>query len=302
MITVRVRVPATTANIGPGFDSFGLALNLWNKAKFSFQGQETMFDIVGEGAETLPTSEENMIYQSFAYLYKHLSQKLPYGLTINCINHIPISAGLGSSASAILLGLLGANAMLGYPLSKEDLLRLGCEIEGHPDNIVSAYWGGMTISVESKNRLLTHKVEISNWYVVVVLPDIKLLTKESRKALPEAISMQDAVYNIGRSALVAEALRIGDENLLVESMEDRIHHPYRLPLIPGSMQAIRAAQNCGAPSALSGAGPSVVAFTRSMDQAEITIKAMKAAFTSEGLPVRSFVLSTVPLGAEVCVS
>jgi homoserine kinase len=301
MSTVRVRVPATTANIGPGFDSFGLALSLWNEAEFSLNKNGTLFDIAGEGAETLPTCEENMIYQAFAYLYKHLSKELPPRLSIKCANDIPICAGLGSSASAILLGLLGANALLGNPLSEEDLLRLGCEIEGHPDNIVSAYWGGMTISVDLKDRLLTHKLEISKWHVVVILPDTPLPTKESRKALPEVVSVQDAVYNIGRSTLVAEALRIGDENLLVESMEDRIHHPYRLPLIPGSKQAIRAAQECGAPSALSGAGPSVVAFTRSNKRAEKVIEAMKAAFKSEGLPVRSFVLSPLPRGAEVCV-
>lgn len=301
MATVKVRVPATTANIGPGFDSFGLALSLWNEAEFSFQGEQIHFDIIGEGAKTLPISEQNMIYQSFAYLYEHLSQQLPSGLTIKCTNAIPICAGLGSSASAILLGLLGANAVLGNPLSEQDLLQLGCEIEGHPDNIVSAYWGGMTISVELNNRLLTHKLEISEWHVVVALPATPLSTKEARKALPEVISVQDAVYNIGRSTLVAEALRIGDESLLVNSMEDRIHHPYRLPLIPGSTQAIKAAQACGAPSALSGAGPSVVAFTRSRERAEKVKRAMKSAFQSEGIPIRSFVLSPLPQGAEVFV-
>ncbi|MBW8011393.1 MAG: homoserine kinase [Chloroflexi bacterium] len=297
MSEIKVRVPATTANLGPGFDSLGLALDLWNEASFSLLGNEIVVEVQGEGEDLLATDASNLVALSALWAYTEAGESPPDGLHIRCKNQIPLGSGLGSSAAATLSGLLGGNALLGNPLSRDQILRLADKIEKHPDNVTPAMLGGLTIVVEDGENILTKKLETNPFKVVVVLPEMTLPTQQAREAIPRKILLEDAVYNLGRSALVVAALRSGDLKLLAKSMQDRLHQPHRLPLIPGAKDAIEAAQKAGAAAALSGAGPGVVAFTDS--NAPAIAELMENAFKQAGMKTRTFNLSISQNGAEV---
>jgi homoserine kinase len=230
----------------------------------------------------------------------------PKGLRIRCANRIPLRSGLGSSAAAVVAGLMGANALMGENLlSRQQIVRLAAEIEGHPDNVAAAIQGGLTISATDGEEIMVEKAAIADWDVVVVLPEIKLETREARAALPKEVPLQDAVFNIGRTALVVEALRSGNRDALRQAMEDRLHQPYRLRLIPGAAEAIAAAREAGAAAALSGAGPAVIAFpstalrASAQGGAEKAAEAMEAAFREAGVATRRFLLKAAKSGAEV---
>lgn len=295
MRSFSVRVPATTANIGPGFDSLGLALNLWNETTFSVGNGSFGVKIEGEGKDTLARDHSNLILSSMQRAYHISGQRMPKELDLRCRNHIPICAGLGSSAAATLTGLIGANQLLDNPLSGEELVELGTEIEGHPDNIASAYFGGLTITVMKERVVFTRKFSVTPIKVVVILPNYDLSTAEARSALPEKVFLKDAAHNLGRCALVAEALQTGDLELLFEMLDDRLHHPYRLPLIPGAAGCLDTARRQGIPAALSGAGPALVAFVDGC--VKDIASQMRDVFHQEGLATRIFELSTSPSGA-----
>lgn len=292
---VTIRVPATTANIGPGFDCLGLALDLWNETVFSVEGSVLEIIVEGEGVGQVSLDETNLIYQSFCQAYVIQGKKVPNGLRIACKNQIPLCSGLGSSSAAVLTGVLGANELLGKPLSHEDIIHLSAQIEGHPDNVAPAFYGGLTISNQNEKEVITKEILIPEWKTVVILPEISLSTQNSRNVLPESVSLKDAVFNIGRTALAIEALRQGDNELLRKAMVDRLHQPYRLALIPGAKEAIQAAQELGASAALSGAGPSVIAFC---ERPIPVLDAMRKAFAGKGIPVRVFTLKTLAAGAQ----
>lgn len=308
MTTVRVHVPASTANLGPGFDCLGLALDLWNQAEFSLEGQGIRVHVSGEGQDMLPINEQNPVAKTACMVYEKLGLELPPGISIYSENHIPVGSGLGSSASAALLGLIGANSLLGNPLSKEELLSLGTEIEGHPDNIAPALFGGLVISTVNNGEVLARKVEILPLSVVVAVPEVNLPTLAARQALPGMVAFRDAILNVGNTALLVEALRFGDWDLLGKVMQDRLHQPYRLKLIPGAEQALQAGLLAGArATALSGAGPSVIAFTPDPSKMDSSIPdqradirdAMLEAFAAVGLRGRGFILSVAQGGASI---
>lgn len=295
--TVTIRVPATTANLGPGFDCLALSLDLWNEAVFSLQNSKIQVEIEGEGKDQIPSDPSNLMVRAYFQFCKHFSLPTPQGLHITCINRIPLCSGLGSSAAATLAGLLAARELTGHPAGQEEILRLACEIEGHPDNAAAALYGGLVIVIWDAHNLLTVRIETTAFQTAIVLPDLKLPTRVARAAIPTQIPHQDAVYNLGRTALVVEALRNGDLELLGRCMDDRLHQPYRLKLIPGASKALQNAHSSGAAVALSGAGPSLVAFTQG--NPETIAETLMAPLTQAGLSARKFLLKTTNLGALV---
>jgi homoserine kinase len=301
MKSVRVRVPATTANLGPGFDALGLALDMWNEADFSLvRGRGLQMTIAGEGAESLPVDRDNAIAAAALQVYQ-LAGKEPAGLRIDCLNRIPLTSGLGSSSAAMLTGMLGANALLGEPFSRSDILTMATETEGHPDNVVPAMLGGLVASALHDGCVVTRKLLVSPMAVTVVFPDYYFPTKQAREILPEYVLRQDAIFNLSRAVLVIKALETGDMALLGDVMEDSLHQPYRLPLIPGSREAIRAAREAGASGvALSGAGPSLIAFSGQPADPGIGL-VMQAAFERAGLSARIFPLNISQSGASVVI-
>lgn len=303
--SVSVRVPATTANLGPGFDCLGLALDLWNVATFRLSGDGLRLRVRGEGAGLLPEDGENLVARAAAMLFRQQGAQPPAGLEIECENGIPLGSGLGSSGAAVLAGLLGANAMLGAPsganamlgapLERAEILRLAVEIEGHADNAAAALEGGLVIVAAAQDGFLTRRVDVPALPVCIVLPAVDLPTRAARAALPASVPMADAVFNLGRTALVVEALRAGDLALLGAAMDDKLHQPYRFPLIAGAESARAAALKAGATAAgLSGAGPSLVAFGG--DPAQVAA-AMQAAFTAAGVKSRAFITRATADGA-----
>ncbi len=292
---IRVRVPATTANLGPGFDSLALALDLWNEAIFTPIDAGFRLEIEGEGAGRLPEDRSNPVMQAAQFVSDRLGLPLP-GLRVRCINRIPLSSGLGSSAAAVILGLLGANALFGSRLSQAELIQMAAELEGHPDNAAGALYGGLVIVVKDQPdgrpvSWIVRRFDLPALRMALVLPGMDFPTHAARAALPEKVELADAIFNLGRTALVVEALRMGDLALLGQVMADRLHQPFRLPLIPGAVQALDAACRAGAAAAvISGAGPSLIAFTAG-DPAPVGA-AMTRAFADFGLSARTFLLQS----------
>jgi homoserine kinase len=299
MKIAHVRVPATTANLGPGFDAIGLALDLWNEAKFfRSDNPEIRISVTGEGQATLPADRQNAILAAALQLFE-LAGKNPEGLTINCLNRIPLVSGMGSSSAALLTGFMGANSLLGSPLSSAQVLTMATNSEGHPDNVVPAMLGGLVASAVSDGRVVSRKLLVSPTAITVVLPDFYFPTQIAREILPETIPLQKAVFNLSRAVLVIKALETGDLELLGEVMEDSLHQPHRLPLIPGALAAIQAGKKAGASAvALSGAGPSLVAFSGQPADPRIGA-AMQQAFEQAGLKARVFPLNISQTGASV---
>jgi len=296
---ILIKVPATSANLGPGFDSLGLALDLWNETVVTL-AIEFSVRVKGEGAEKLATGDKNLIVRAAQRLAECAGRSLP-PFHADCFNQIPLSSGLGSSAAATLTGLLAGNALLGNPFLREEILAIATEMEGHPDNVAPALMGGLVVSTMENNKVIARQIPTTSpIHVTFVLPDFHLPTKEARAALPDKVSMKDAVHNISRAVLVTEAFRNGDMDLLGKAMTDTLHQPYRLPLIPGALPAMEAAKEAGASAvALSGAGPSLIAFS---SKAEAGIgESMKRAFEAAGLTARIFNLGISVRGAEIQV-
>ncbi len=265
---VSVKVPATTANIGPGFDCLGLALPIYNVITI----EETVIPNSGveiniisdfEDSETMsiPLDENNIAYKAIEILYNSIGQT-PSELKITINSKIPIAKGLGSSASVIVGSLIAANEMLGCPADEAALLSIATEVEGHPDNIVPAFLGGLTMaSQEEDNSIFYRKIEFpEEWTLTVCVPDYELSTNISRSVIPSEIPLKDVEFNISRMAMFIEALHTKDTELMKKALEDKIHQPYRKKLVPGFYEIENALKNennilgC----VLSGAGPSIL--------------------------------------------
>ena len=295
--TVRVRVPASSANLGPGFDCLAIALDLWSEVDFTLAPQGVHLTYCGEGKELIPLDETNLVTRAALAVFERLGQPMP-GLRIACRNAIPIGGGLGSSAAAILSGLLGANALLENPLTTRHILDMAAEMEGHPDNVAASLYGGLVVVISTESSIQPVRFDMPPLSVALVLPEVFLPTKVARAVLPKQVPMCDAVFNMGRAALVVQALQKGDLDLLAEVMDDRLHQPYRLKLIAGAEQAIQAARRAGAVAvALSGAGPSLIAFPRSGDSAALA-QAMQQSFAQSNIQSRAWSLSVSPAGAS----
>jgi homoserine kinase len=293
---IKIRVPATSANLGPGFDCLGLALNIWNEVSFE-SAEKLTYKVSGEGAEKLNKGTKNLLTKAFALLYETCGQEIK-GVKICAHNEILMSSGLGSSAAAIVAGLFGANEMLGKPLDETELLKLANELEGHPDNIAPALLGGLVVSIIADDEIITRRYEVPDFTIVIVKPSLEWLTKTARAVLPKSVSRADSIHNIGRTALVVDALRNGDLDLLQKVMDDRIHQPYRLKHISGGMYAYKTAKQFGA-AALSGAGPSIIAFVPP-ESAERAKAEIQSVFEERGVETRGII--TKPSGKGVhCV-
>lgn len=253
---IRVKVPATSANMGPGFDCLGTALDLYNT--FEFEEIQEGLEIIG--CEERYSGTSNLIYTSMDKCFKKTGYQ-PKGLRIRITSQIPISRGLGSSASCIIGGLLAANQLSGEKLSKEELLEIANEIEGHPDNVAPALLGGMVIAIQEEGKVFYDKISLSdNLGFCAMIPDFTLSTKEARAVLPKNLTYRDAIYNISRASLLTAALSNGNHQLLRFACKDALHQPYRRALIPGYDEIV---SKCGELNFfgvfLSGAGPTMMA-------------------------------------------
>ena len=288
MSLVTVTVPASTANLGPGFDCLSLALARYNELELEVGGDGVQVEIEGEGADQLQCDGSNLFVQAVFSLFEELRIPPP-GLRIHAVSRIPVGLGLGSSAAAIVAGLAAANAVLGGRLPRERLLALAYRLEGHADNVAAALYGGLNMVGTGPEGVLSRQVPLPDLRVALAVPVLDVPTKTMRKVLPKEVPLHDAVYNLGRTALTVEALRQGDYDLLSWSMKDRLHQPYRKALIPGYDVAMQAARDAGAAAVvLSGAGPSLVAFSPSNHEA--IAQAMAEAFRAEGMQASTLVL------------
>lgn len=290
---IKIRVPATSANLGPGFDCMGLALDVWNEISFA-PAEQIAYRVEGEGAEKFKGAR-NLLTKAFVRLHEVCGRRVQ-GAEIQARNEIFVSSGLGSSAAAIAGGLYGANEMLGNPLSVNDLLKIATEMEGHPDNVAPALLGGLVVSAAKQGEIIARRYEVPAITVVVVTPQVEWPTKTARAVLPKSLSRSDALFNIGRAVLVTDALRNGDLDLLQSVMEDRVHQPYRLKHINGGAAALKAAKQFGA-AALSGAGPSIIAFVSS-EQAPRAREEVCAVFEERGIETKSLVTRPSNTGAH----
>ena len=276
-----IKVPATTANLGPGFDSLGMALDVWNSIHVEVGPSDFM--VFGEGAKELPSPSHNLLYKSFCVLFSEIGQPVP-NVSIKCHNEIPISRGLGSSAAAIVGGLVAADELLETRLSREKILDLAIKIEGHPDNVTSALLGGCQIVVHNESNHVASEVPLpESLNVIIFIPDVVIQTADSRKQLPANVTRQDAIFNIGRVALLIKALSTGDLTHLKIATEDRLHQPIRQKIFPPMKTIINAATRAGALGAfLSGSGPSVIALA---NEREVSIGyEMSDAAAKSGVP------------------
>lgn len=280
---ITFKIPATSANIGSGFDSVGLALNLYNEIHIyeNDNSKKIEFEIFGEGENEI-SKKDNMIYSAMKLIFKKLKSKPNKGYIIKCINRIPLSRGLGSSSAAIIGGLLCSNFILGNKLKIEkDILNMAVQIEGHPDNVAPAILGGIVSGVVKKEEDFKY-IKIKppkNLKAIVSIPDFYLSTEIARNILPKEITRKDAIFNISRAALLTSALFSNRLDLLEIATEDKIHQDYRAKFIPNLNQLFKETKKAGAYSVtISGAGSSILALTK--DDKNIIEKVSKAMHSS----------------------
>lgn len=253
----KIQIPATSANLGAGFDALGLALTFYNYVEME---ESDKIDIASSDGLDIPTDERNLIYISAKDLFNVCGKKLE-GLKLRQTNSIPMARGLGSSSACIIAGLVGANKMLGDPLTKDDLVDLSAQIEGHPDNTAPALLGGIVTAVFDGRKVHWVKQEVfTKLKFVAIIPDFELKTEQARACLPKEIAHKDAVYNLSRAALFSASLLTGKFENLKTAVDDRLHQPYRMELIPHCKDVFDIAYTHGAYGAyISGAGPTIMA-------------------------------------------
>jgi len=296
--TVKVKVPGTTANCGPGFDSLGIACNLYNELELTLRKKGNLvIEIRGEGAQNIPCDGRNVVWKSIQYLLQRADLQYQ-GAYIKMLNRVPLSRGLGSSAAAIVAGLTAANYAIGNRFTSQEIFAMATDIEGHPDNVAPAIFGGMTLSIlrkDGKPECLSFFPKI-DLQLIVTVPEFSLSTKAARKVLPAVVPLKDAVFNIGRAALLVGALCEGKTEFLEHAFEDCLHQPYREKLIPGMYDVFAAAVQSGAlGAAMSGAGPCLIAFTE--NNGETIGKAMVEAFQKHDIKAKYLLLTIDKKGA-----
>ncbi len=287
-----MKVPASSGNTGSAFDSTGIAVGLYNEAVLDTEARG--ITILGEGSGELPSDDRNQAIWALHALADELGEELPpHGLEL--CNRIPISRGLASSTAGLLAGLVLANELFGRPLCREELMRRAVAIEGHPDNVVPSMLGGIVVTVWDGRELeYVRLVPPEGMRAVVWVPGYGLETSKARAILPHDVPLRDAVFNVSRAALFTAAFATGRFDLLGAATEDRLHQPYRAPLVPGLERMIRESRAAGALAAwLSGAGPSVMALC--LGPTEPVRAAMWRVACREGIEGRAIAL---PLDTE----
>ncbi|MGW8959542.1 homoserine kinase [Paenibacillus sp. NPDC055715] len=298
--TARVRVPASTANLGPGFDTLGMALSLYAWVELKESGQ-TAFHLHGDKMNGIPQDKTNLIYKVAQMVFREAGISVPE-LDISMYSDIPLTRGLGSSASAIVGALVAANALIGSPLSDSKLFDMASAIEQHPDNVGASLFGGIITAMwDGKHAKHLRFKPDANLEVMVVIPDFQLSTSKAREVLPAHVSLKDAVYNVSHASMLVAALASCRTDLIAEAMQDRLHQPYRAALVPGMTEILQDAHHYGALGvALSGAGPTLLALadrrenrrseleqylTETMCKEGITASVLKLRPESEGAKV-----------------
>ena len=273
MDLIKIKVPASTSNLGPGFDTLSLALDWYNE--FTFKVVKEGLKITQSNSNKLPEDSTNLVYKSFCEVFKKL-KKTPPGIELDINCQIPLAAGLGSSASAVVSGVLAANTLLDNVLSKSEILSLATKLEGHPDNCAAAIYGGLTISVSQDEKVYVSQFPWpKELLVIVVIPDFELPTRISRELLPSKISYGDATFNVSRTAYLLSSLLNKDWEGLKIGFQDRLHQPFRKDLVHGMEEVLNEGLKKGACGAtLSGAGPTLAAFVNDKNKAEQIGKAM----------------------------
>jgi homoserine kinase len=295
-VPVHVRVPATSANLGPGFDALGLALALYNEVT-AVEADGVSVSVDGEGAGRLPRNGDNVVARGVRQAYEAAGRPFK-GVALTCVNRVPTARGLGSSAAAWIGGLVAGNALLGGPLSRDTLLALAARAEGHPDNVAAALLGGLTVSCAlGDGRIAAVALPVPGavrW--VVLVPEVTSATAEARAVLPPSVSRADAVFNVQRVALLLAALQSARVDLLGAALDDRLHQPYRLRLFPWMPAVAEAARAAGALGCvLSGAGPSLLAVAG--DDAEAVARSMEGALAAAGVRGRASAFAVDTEGA-----
>lgn len=299
MPVVRVRAPATTANLGSGFDALGMALTLWNTAA-AVEAESTTVTFVNNTPAV--GADDNLILRSARELAELTGRRLP-PIALECANAVPFGRGLGSSAAAICSGLLIANRLLGNPLQSPDILELAVRIEGHPDNVAPCLLGGAQVAVRTDSGKTLHvAVPLDGGLAAVVfVPDQRLSTEQARAALPRTVPFQDATFNVGRAALTVASLATGERGALAEALRDRLHQPYRAPLFPAGARLIESALEAGALGAcVSGAGPSILALCEDVsERLESIVAALEETARAHGVDGACLRLAPCPTGAHI---
>ncbi len=300
MTTAIIRVPATTANLGSGFDCIGAALNLYNEFIFTpIETESLVIAVRGLEAARINTDASNLAYQSFCTLYERIDRSPPV-IQLEIKLAVPLARGLGSSATAIVGGLLGANALAGDPLTPTEIMDLAIELEGHPDNVVPALLGGCQLAATAAKGWAIADIP---WHpsvvAIVAIPDFELSTTQARSVLPNEYSRADAIFNTAHLGLLIRGLATGNSDWLTAALTDRIHQPYRQQLILGYADLDRAVIAAGGYGmVISGAGPTLLALTTA-NRVESVVQAMTAAWTAHGIQAQVQALEIDPQGATV---
>jgi homoserine kinase len=294
---ISVRVPATSANLGPGYDAVGLALSLSTRIALD-RSQHPEIEVSGTGSDLIPRGPEHPAYRAARFVAEVIGEPdIHFRLVQE--NDIPPTRGLGGSAAALVGGAVAANELFGGQIAAPDLLNIVCELDGHPDNAAPALLGGLVIGTLTPTGISAVRLEPKDLAVAVAVPDFAVSTTAARRALPENVPHRDAVFNVGRSGLLLGALATGEYGLLRVAMQDKLHQPYRAHLVPDLERVIETALESGAHGAcLSGSGPTVLAFT-SQELAPAVAAAMKKTFEAGGTTARSWALDVDLMGARV---
>jgi homoserine kinase len=300
MTTTTIRVPATTANLGAGFDCIGAALTLYNEFTFTaIESPDVTIEVSGLEADRVHTDESNLAYQSYCKLFAHLQRK-PVPVKIEIKLGVPLARGLGSSATAIVGGLVGANILAGSPLTQTEVMQLAIELEGHPDNVVPALIGGCRLAATApEGWAIADLPWHSSILPVVAIPDFELSTEEARSVLPAQYSRADAIFNIAHLGLLLRGLETGNPDWIGAALVDRIHQPYRQSLIRGYTDVSKAVIAAGGYGmVISGAGPTLLALA-DHDRAPSVATAMSQAWQHHGVAAQAQPLPIDLRGADI---
>ena len=308
---ISVKVPATSANIGPGFDCLGLALPIYNTITIEetvLPGTGIEINIMSEedtiddmSFDDIPRDENNIVYKAVEMLYNSIGQE-PSELKINIQAQIPITRGLGSSAAVVVGGLIAANKLLGSPADETALLSIATEVEGHPDNVAPAILGGFVLSSQEDDGSIVYR-KLSwpeEWDITICIPDFELSTNIARSVLPSSVPMQDAVYNAKHLAMLVQAVNTKDEKLMKTALQDKLHQPYREKLVPGMKEIMEAFKHedgvlgC----VLSGAGPTMLVISYKYDLDKIK-SIVKDIWETQSIKVDVKTLKIEQKGAEI---
>ncbi|MDF2651935.1 MAG: homoserine kinase [Paenibacillus sp.] len=296
---VRVKVPASTANLGPGFDSLGMALNLYAWIDMAIS-DETTIHLIGDQMYGIPTDKSNLIYKVAQMVFEQADVSHPE-LDITMYSDIPLTRGLGSSASAIVGALAGANALIGNKLTQYELFQIASRLEKHPDNVGASLFGGIVVAFWDGEKAESIRIEPDvNLEVLVAIPAFQLSTEKARSVMPKQVAMKDAVFNLSHSSLLVAALATCNLGMIRHAMKDALHQPYRAELIPGMKTLLEQAENHGALGvALSGAGPTMLALVDARSGQKEELEAfLKDTLAKEGIEAQTLWLKPSGEGVE----